>query len=75
MTVTPPHRSGRRRKAAAIQFEHRTVFGFVGGEERIDALLNEIGAEGWELVTAITLLTIYGGDAHSVAFIFKRERE
>jgi hypothetical protein len=46
---------------------------FVSGDVNAGKLtesLNSIGAEGWELVSALS--TVNGGDSNNLVFVFKR---
>jgi hypothetical protein len=48
--------------------------GFLGGridKDSLDGTLNEIGAEGWELVATMTT-ALYQGRTQSATLIFKR---
>ena len=63
-----------------MQWEYKTVqiaaHGFLGGKvdrEAFEALLNGLGAEGWELVAAFDTNQGYG-QTRDVIAIFKRPR-
>jgi hypothetical protein len=50
--------------------------GFLGGkvdQDQLDHLLNEAGAEGWELVTGIAT-ALYQGRTKDTVLIFKRPK-
>jgi len=64
-----------------MKWEYRTlkidVRGFWGAkvdESRIDGVLNEVGADGWELVTALDI-NILHGQSSDLVFVFKRPVE
>ena len=61
-----------------MTWEYRTIkvatTGLSGGrldEEALDRVLNDLGAQGWELVTAVNTARDFGSTRHVVA-IFKR---
>ncbi len=61
-----------------MQWEYRTIKlkgkGFWGGgldETQLDDAMNELGREGWELVSVLGTNEVYGKTRHIVA-IFKR---
>jgi hypothetical protein len=50
---------------------------FLGGKldtVEFDKLLNELGAEGWELVSILTTAQLYGA-SRDIAAVFKRPSE
>ena len=52
------------------------VAGFWGPKvetEKIDALLNEAGSQGWETVNVVGLSQSYGA-TNELLFVFKRQR-
>ena len=64
-----------------MRWEYKTVklatTGFLGGkldELKLDALMNQLGAEGWELVSAFDTAVCYGATRDVVA-VFKRPRQ
>ncbi len=61
-----------------MRWEYKTIKldakGFLGGkfnEGELDAFMNDLGADGWELVTAFDTNTTYG-QTRDVVAIFKR---
>ena len=66
--------------ASAQLWEYKSVklklHGFLGGrvdQDHLDHLLNEAGAEGWELVTGIAT-ALYQGRTKDTVLIFKRPK-
>jgi hypothetical protein len=64
-----------------MRWEYRTVklatTGFVGGkldETKLDAMMNELGTGGWELVAAFDTNQSYGA-TRDVVVVFKRPRD
>jgi hypothetical protein len=41
--------------------------------EKVDALLNEAGSQGWELVNVVSISQAYGATGE-LLFVFKRQR-
>ena len=63
-----------------MKWEYRTMKvatgGFVGGKldvTKLDGLMNSLGADGWELVSAFDTNQSYGASRDVVA-VFKRPR-
>ena len=63
---------------AQVQWEYKSVKlrlrGFLGGkidQEELERMLNDCGAEGWELVSALST-ALYQGRTQDAALIFKR---
>ena len=63
-----------------MQWEYRTLKvnckGFFGGkfdEGRLDEMLNDLGRDGWELVSSFDTNELYGSTRYMV-FTFKRAR-
>lgn len=63
------------------QYEYKTIStdakGFLGGKvdiESFEAQLNELGAQGWELVETLASNQDFGSTRYIVS-IFKRERK
>ena len=63
------------------KFEYRTLFtdakGFLGGkvdEDRFEQALNDLGAQGWELVSAVASTQSYGSTRWVIS-IFKRKTQ
>lgn len=61
-----------------MNWEYRTIKlaakGFLGGkfdEQQLDAYMNQLGSEGWELVTGFDTNKSYG-ETRDVVVIFKR---
>jgi hypothetical protein len=61
-----------------MKWEYRTVklatSGFLGGkfdEKQLDAYMNQLGSQGWELVTGFDTNKSYG-ETRDVVVIFKR---
>ena len=61
-----------------MRWEYKTIKlaakGFLGGkfnEGELDAFMNDLGADGWELVTAFDTNKSYG-ETRDVVAIFKR---
>jgi hypothetical protein len=61
-----------------MKWEYRTIKlgtrGVLGGkfdEHQLDAYMNQLGSEGWELVTAFDTNKAYG-ESRDVVVIFKR---
>jgi len=64
-----------------MNWEYKTVklatTGLTGGkldELKLDALMNQLGAEGWELVSAFDTNQSYGA-TRDVVVVFKRPRQ
>ena len=65
---------------APLQWEYKTVKlklgGFLGGkidQNQLDAILEQSGREGWELVTVFAT-ALYQGRTQDAAMVFKRRR-
>ncbi len=65
-----------------MRWEYKTVklatTGFMGGkldELKLDALMNQLGAEGWELVSAFDTNSVCYGATRDVVAVFKRPRQ
>ena len=63
-----------------VQWEYKTVKltlgGFLGGkinQSQLDAILEQAGLEGWELVTVFAT-ALYQGRTQDAAMVFKRRR-
>lgn len=63
-----------------MKWEYRTIklatTGFAGGkldELKLDALMNQLGAEGWELAAALDTSQGYGA-TRDVVCVFKRPK-
>jgi hypothetical protein len=63
-----------------MNWEYRTIklatSGFLGGkfdEHQLDACMNQLGSQGWELVTGFDTNKSYG-ETRDVVVIFKRPR-
>ncbi len=63
-----------------MQWEYKTLkletTGFVGGildEKKLEAMMNQLGAEGWELVAAFDTNMSQGATRYAVT-LFKRPR-
>ena len=63
---------------APLQWEYKTVKlklgGFLGGkidQNQLDAILEQSGREGWELVTVFAT-ALYQGRTQDAAMVFKR---
>src|SRR5690242_6617935 len=69
-------------KMQASRWEYKTVKipakgWFLGGrldEVKLDRLLNDLGAEGWELVSILATTQVYGA-SRDIAAVFKRPTE
>ena len=64
-----------------MQWEYKTMklqaTGFIGGkldETKLDCMMNELGAQGWELVAGFDTNKGYG-ETRDVVVIFKRQKE
>jgi hypothetical protein len=64
-----------------MKWEYKTVklkaTGLMGGridEDQLDALMNELGGQGWELAAAFDTNEGYG-NTRDVVVIFKRQRD
>ncbi|MCH2182147.1 MAG: DUF4177 domain-containing protein [Mariniblastus sp.] len=64
-----------------MQWEYKTIKlatkGFLGGKldgVKLDAFMNDLGAEGWELVTGFDTNQAYG-ETRDVVVLFKRLRQ
>ena len=67
-------------QAVQIEWEYKAVKlrlrGFLGGkidQEELERTMNEIGADGWELVSALST-ALYQGRTQDAALIFKRPK-
>lgn len=65
---------------APVQWEYRTLKlklrGLLGGkidQNELDGILNELGRDGWELVTVFAT-ALYQGRTQDAAMVFKRRR-
>lgn len=56
-----------------VKLKLRGVLGGKFGEDEINEMLNQNGAEGWELVSTLTT-ALYQGRTQNAALIFKRPR-
>ena len=63
-----------------MKWEYKTMklqaTGFIGGkldETKLDYIMNELGAQGWELVTGFDTNKGYG-ETRDVVIIFKRQK-
>lgn len=63
-----------------MKWEYKTIklkaAGFMGGkvdEVKLDALMNELGGQGWELVAGFDTNELYGS-TRDVVVIFKRPK-
>ena len=56
-----------------IKLETKGMMGGILDTQSFDALLNQLGSEGWELVTAFDTNQAYGASREAIA-IFKRPR-
>ncbi|UCG56426.1 MAG: DUF4177 domain-containing protein [Phycisphaerales bacterium] len=61
-------------------WEYKTIklatSGFLGGkfdEQKLDSLMNDLGQQGWELVTGFDTNKSYG-ETRDVVLVFKRPR-
>jgi hypothetical protein len=64
-----------------MKWEYKTIklkaTGVMGGktdEVKLDAMMNELGGQGWELAAAFDTNELYG-DTRDVVVIFKRPRD
>ena len=64
-----------------MEWEYKTMklqaTGFIGGkldETKLDCMMNELGAQGWELVAGFDTNKGYG-ETRDVVVIFKRQKE
>ena len=64
-----------------MQWEYKTITlattGFLGGKldvGKLDAFMNNLGADGWELVTGFDTNKSYG-ETRDVVVLFKRPRK
>ena len=65
---------------APLQWEYKTIklklHGFLGGkidQDEVNAILNEAGREGWELITVFAT-ALYQGRTQDAAMVFKRRK-
>jgi hypothetical protein len=63
-----------------MKWEYKTIklkaTGVMGGktdEAKLDAMMNELGGQGWELAAALDTNELYG-DTRDVVVIFKRPK-
>ena len=64
-----------------MNWEYKTIklqaTGFTGGkfdETKLDCMMNELGAQGWELVAGFDTNKGYG-ETRDVVIIFKRQKD
>jgi hypothetical protein len=64
-----------------MQWEYKTIklctkgfFGVKFDETTLDELMNNLGSEGWELVTGFDVNEVYGS-SRDVVVIFKRPKK
>ena len=60
-------------KATHKKFEYKTIIINQGGKPH-DWQLDEMGADGWELVAVIGSSDLQGWGRHQFEYIFKREK-
>ena len=63
-----------------MRWQYKTIklatSGFLGGkfdEQKLDSFMNELGQQGWELVTGFDTNKAYG-ETRDVVVVFKRPR-
>jgi len=62
-----------------VSFEYKIIttdMTFWGGKDKtdVDPILNDMGKNGWELVSVVSMSTAGGGTTTNLRYFFKRQR-